>query len=86
MFGKFANNKSIQPYPLFDFSKMAKQESQGYEVPQRVFLKEVNEHIITTIEGLSVSEYVSNFSQDAGLNFDAFFFKDVFISLVLFLL
>ena len=51
VFGEFANNKSIQPYPLFDFSRMSKSQSQGYTVPRRVFLKEVNEHIVETIEG-----------------------------------
>jgi hypothetical protein len=78
VFGEFANNKSIQPYPLFNFAKMASSQSQGYDVPKRVFLKEVNEHIVETIEGSSVSEYVSNLSQDAGLNFDAFVFKASF--------
>ncbi len=78
VFGQFANNKSIQPYPLFDFSKMSQRQSQGYTLPKRVFLKEVNEHIIETVEGSSVSEYVSNLSQDAGLDFDAFVFKASF--------
>ncbi len=78
VFGEFANNKSIQPYPLFDFSKMARGQSQGYDVPRRVFLKEVNEHIIETIEGSSVNEYVTNLSQEAGLNFNAFVFKASF--------
>ncbi len=78
VFGEFANNKSIQPYPLFDFSRMSKSQSQGYTVPRRVFLKEVNEHIVETIEGSSVSEYVSNLSQDAGLDFDAFVFQASF--------
>lgn len=78
VFGEFANNKSIQPYPLFDFSKMSKSQSQGYQVPNRVFLKEVNEHIIETVEGHSVNEYITNLSNDVGLELDAFVFQASF--------
>lgn len=79
VFGEFANNKSVQRYKLFDFSKVSTIENDlGQKTPELVYVESFSEHLIKTIDGSSISEYSNKFSQDFGLGAQAFFFKASF--------
>lgn len=76
VFGEFANNKSIQRYPIFDFSKAELKTDQfGYSLPSVVYIENISDHIITTVEGTSIKEYSNSLAEKAGLSGDAIFFK-----------
>jgi tetratricopeptide (TPR) repeat protein len=76
VFGEFANNKSIQRYPIFDFSKVESKKDQfGHTLPLPVYIENVSDHIIKTVEGTSVKEYSENLAEKAGLKGGAVFFK-----------
>lgn len=76
VFGEFANNKSIQRYPIFDFSKLEiKKDQFGHNLPSAIYIENISDHIITTVEGSSIKEYSNNLAEKAGLSGDALFFK-----------
>lgn len=76
VFGEFANNKSIQRYPIFDFSKLETKTDQfGHSLPTSLYIENISDHIITTIEGSTIREYSNNLAEKAGLSGDAIFFK-----------
>ena len=76
VFGEFANNKSIGRYRIFDFSKMElKKNEYGHTIPKIITINNISDHIINSIEGTSMKEYISNLSNNVGLSANAFFFK-----------
>lgn len=76
VFGEFANNKSIQRYPIFDFSKSELKKDQfGHSLPLPVYIENISDHIITTVEGTSIKEYSESLAEKAGLKGKAVFFK-----------
>jgi hypothetical protein len=76
VFGEYANSKSVQQYPLFDFSKMLhKTDAFDHSLPKYVGVHNVSEHEVKTVEGQSKKEYIENFSSGLGLSANAFFFK-----------
>jgi hypothetical protein len=76
VFGEFANNKSIGRYKLFDFSKMATTTDQfGHVLPDLIYIENISDHIITTVEGNSIEEYSKQLSENMGLSGKSFFFK-----------
>lgn len=76
VFGEFANNKSIGRYKLFDFSKMTTATDQfGHVLPELIYIENISDHIITTVEGNSIEEYSKQLSENMGLSGKSFFFK-----------
>jgi len=76
VFGEFANNKSIERYKIFDFSKIeVKKNEYGHTIPKLITIENISDHIINSVEGSSIKEYISNLSNKAGLSANAFFFK-----------
>lgn len=76
VFGEFANNKSIQRYPIFDFTKVESKKDQfGHSLPAPVYIENISDHIITTVEGTSIKEYSESLAEKAGLKGRAVFFK-----------
>lgn len=79
VFGEYANNKSLTRYKLFDFSKMLTATNEfGHSTPDLVYVENISDHIITTIEGSSVAEYSNQLSEKIGIGGKAFFFKGSF--------
>lgn len=79
IFGEFANNKSIEQYNIFDFSKMKrKKEIKGFDIPQVISIDNISSHTIKIIEGNSIKEYISNLSNKVGLSANFFIFKASF--------
>lgn len=76
VFDEFANNKSTERYPLFDFSSAkTRKNAYGHETPRVISLDNISDHIVKTIEGSSITEYAQNLSETVGLSGDAYFFK-----------
>jgi hypothetical protein len=76
VFGEYANNKSVMRYKLFDFSKMSANPNEfGHSTPDLVYIENISDHIINTIEGSSITEYSNQLSEKIGLGANAFFFK-----------
>ena len=76
IFGEFANNKSIERYRLFDFSKCKPYtNSNGQVLPELIISENISDHVIKTIEGSSMKEYIHNLSYNTGFKFNAFLFK-----------
>jgi hypothetical protein len=79
VFGGYANAKSVNHYKLFDFSKIETYEdAHGNTLPIIVTIDDISEHTVKTVEGNSISEYVSNLTVDAGVKGKAFLFKGAF--------
>lgn len=73
IFGKFADNESLKPYPLFNFGedRVVPVGGRRYDVPQFVMLENIGKKEVTEVSGSNEREFTKNYSISVGLDIDA---------------
>jgi hypothetical protein len=76
VFGKFADNSSKKPYPIFQFGydKTIRIGTKEYIVPNGIMLDNIGQKEQTVVSGSNQREYAKSFGVSAGVDIDALTF------------